>query len=90
MPVSMLTGDDGGVEICHEVAGAGHCAGEDVEDGRDGGAETSQHSHQDQAPAVDSLPEWQLPLVPIGVLTAGVCQLEVEVRRKDECEESHS
>ena len=86
----MMTGDDGGVEICREIAGAGHCAGEDVEDGSDGGAETSQHSHQDETPAVDSLPEWQLPLAPLGVQTAGVCQSDVEVGREDECEERHS
>ena len=55
----MMTVEEGGVIIRHEVARTRHSAGHDVEDGSDGGAQTSQHSYQDEEPAVDSLPQWQ-------------------------------
>ena len=52
----MMTVEEGGVIIRHEVARTRYSAGHDVEDGSDGGAQTSQHSYQDEEPAVDSLP----------------------------------
>ena len=43
------------------VAGHRQVTGEDVLDSNDSGTQTSSHSYHYQQPAVDPLPDWQLP-----------------------------
>ena len=39
-----MTDGEGDVIICDEIVRTRHSAGDDVEEGSDGGAQTSQHS----------------------------------------------
>ena len=55
---SSRDGDVGGVP--HQVAGDREAAAEDVPDSSVGGAGTTSKTNNDQSPAVDPLPKWQL------------------------------
>ena len=53
--------DAGEVLVLHEVAGDTHAAAEDVIEGHVGGEAAAGQTHQDEDPAVTSLPQGDLP-----------------------------
>ena len=49
--------------VPHEIAGDREAAAEDVPDSSDSGTGTPSYSYQDEGPAIDPLPQGQLPKI---------------------------